>query len=275
MKFLTFTIFTLVALTRGEGIQDKRGVAANQAYAAPQSIAYTKLQQPVQKAVVAAAPQPQYYAQPAPVKYAAAPAAYSVPVQQQFQYEPQQVAYRPQFSLANDVSSFAYSSPVVSYNNLGLLSQVLGKSAAPVQTKVSAAPAPAVYQAPVQKVAYAQPAPVAYAPAPVQAKVALPASQPVQAKLVAAPQLQQYLTQLPQQFAQQTYVAGSQQQAYSAAPQQQAYSAAPQSQAYSAAPQQAYTAAAQSIPQAVYSQAPQYFGSQQVKQVSSGVAYAQ
>jgi hypothetical protein len=85
-------VLAVVALARGEAVQEKRGVVAGQqaytsqqtyAAPAPASIAYTKVQQPVQKAVVA--PQPQFYSQ-----QAAAPAAYAVPtVQQQYQYQPQ------------------------------------------------------------------------------------------------------------------------------------------------------------------------------------------
>jgi hypothetical protein len=271
-------VLAVVALARGEAVQEKRGVVAGQqaytsqqtyAAPAPASIAYTKVQQPVQKAVVA--PQPQFYSQ-----QAAAPAAYAVPtVQQQYQYQPQAqavayaqpglakyaaapadaaklqvAAYRPQFSLANDVSSFTYSSPVVTYNNLGLLSQVVGKIANPGQAKVAAAPAPVAYQAQAQKVAYPQPSPVAYAaPAQLQqAKYALQAQQP-QRLVAAAPQ--QYFSQVPQQ----------------------AYAAAPQA-AYQQAQAQAYTS--QSVPQSLYSQAPQYYNAaQQAKQVNPGVSYAQ
>lgn len=122
--------------------------------------------------------------------------------------------YRQPFSLANDVSSFQYSSPVVSYSNQGLLSQIVGKLASQPQAKaVAAAPAPVAYQ---QKVAYApQPAQIAYAQAP-------------QKVLAAAPQ--QYYQQEAQQ-----YVAAPQAQTYQAA---QTYTAqtAPQS-IYAQAPQ--------------------------------------
>ena len=87
----------MVALTSGQRVQEKRGVVADQqaytAQAPAAAIAYTKVQQPLQKAVVAAGPQPQFYTQ-----QAAAPAAYALPAQQQFQYQPQAqaVAYPQQ-----------------------------------------------------------------------------------------------------------------------------------------------------------------------------------
>ncbi|XP_044254939.1 cuticle protein 16.5-like [Tribolium madens] len=247
MKFLVLTLLAMVAVARGERGQEKRGVAAGQqTYAAPASIAYSKVQQPVAK--VAAAPG-QYY-QPQPQAYAF-PAQQYQPQTVAYQSAPQPaakqvVAYKQPYSLANDVSSFTYSSPVVTYNNLGLLSQVVGKLAGAHQAKAAApAPAPVAYQAPVQKFAYSQPAQLAYAQAPQQKIVA------------AAPQ--QYFAPAP-----------APQQAYVSAP-QQTYVSAPQAQTYQAA--QTYTA--QTAPQSIYSQAPQYYSVPQAKQATPGVGYAQ
>lgn len=76
---LQLVLFTVAALA--EAVQ-KRG--AQQNYASPAAVTYSKLQQPLQKTIASAAPQPQYYSQ-------AAPATYSLP--QQIQYQPQQVSY--------------------------------------------------------------------------------------------------------------------------------------------------------------------------------------
>lgn len=87
------------------------------------------------------------------------------PQEQQVQYQrpryQQQPQYnqQPQYSSAADVSSFSYSSPVVSYSNLGLLRQLAGKSTTPSHgTPVSYTPsqssAKPQYQQPQGKVQY-------------------------------------------------------------------------------------------------------------------------
>jgi len=68
----------------------------------------------------------------------------------------------PHFSLASDVSTFSYSSPVVRYSNLGLLSQFAGKqideqvinyqpSAAPAQAQKTVYYQPSQTQAPTKQ----------------------------------------------------------------------------------------------------------------------------
>ncbi|GJQ77482.1 hypothetical protein Trydic_g20873 [Trypoxylus dichotomus] len=123
-------------------------------YVAPQKIQYSPPQQ--LNYVV----QPTYKFLPQPT--AAAPALPYVPQQQQqqqhSQYTPQNIAYNTQplskiapvpqkvynplqtpistpapYSLAGDVSSFKYTSPIVSYSNLGVIQQPVGKSTAPTQ----------------------------------------------------------------------------------------------------------------------------------------------
>lgn len=70
------------------------------------------------------------YTAPAAVTYqaAVAPSAHSAPSAPQIHYSP-----------ADTVSSFQFSNPHVSYSNLGLLSQVVGKAASP-QVQYSSAP---------------------------------------------------------------------------------------------------------------------------------------
>ncbi|CAG9819850.1 unnamed protein product [Phaedon cochleariae] len=122
--------FSTLAAAKESAAKSKRGVAGGTSLYASPGPAYTKSQQ---------APQAQAYA------YAAQP-------QPQLQPQPQHIRY----SSAADVSSFSYSSPVVEYNNLGLLHQLAGKNA-PSQASQSynVAPSPkAQYTSPAPRVQY-------------------------------------------------------------------------------------------------------------------------
>ncbi|KAK9727412.1 hypothetical protein QE152_g19185 [Popillia japonica] len=124
-------------------------------YVAPQRVQYT----PQQLNYVV---QPTYkYLQQSTAPVSPAPYVHQQ-TQQQPQYTQQNIAYNPQpvskisafpqkvytpaaptpapYSLAGDVSSFKYTSPIVSYSNLGVIQQNLGKSSAPAQQEAQTRP---------------------------------------------------------------------------------------------------------------------------------------
>ncbi|XP_017772077.1 PREDICTED: RNA polymerase II degradation factor 1-like [Nicrophorus vespilloides] len=245
-----------------------------------QQIKYTQSQQAPQAAYQQQQYEQQYeqaYAQPTVTKLAPSKVAYAAQA-------PAQVPY----SLASDVSSFSYNSPLVAYSNLGLIMQSSGKTAqaqAPQQVQYtspklaySKVPQQVAYNAAPQKVTYAAVSPqqVAYAAAP--QRVAYNSPQQVEYSKVAyaaAPQIA--YPQAPQKVAYQEYdkaaYAAAQQVTYEAAPQKVAYEAAPQKYTYEASPQKVtYEAAPQKV---TYEAAPQKVAYSQPTFTPQELAYAQ
>lgn len=192
----------------------------------------------------------------------------------------------PHFSLASDVSTFSYNSPVVRYSNLGLLSQINGnQKEETINYQSAAAPAPAqrtVYYQPSQS--QAQPKTrVQYVPqyeayTQQEQKSAEPSQNYViSPKYVSASQgvpQQRYVYVSAQEAAQ----AQAQSESAQANPQQYVYQAIPQSryqQAYQAQPQYETKAqASPSVPQSIYVRVPSQYQPQQFGQQKHGVVYA-
>ncbi|CAG9857182.1 unnamed protein product [Phyllotreta striolata] len=196
--------------------------------------------------------------QPSP-KFAAASAAQS-PKYTYTQQPKQQVHY----SSAADVSSFSYSSPVVSYNNLGLLQQLAGKGASsqdvPVSYTPSAQPSKQQYQ-PQPKLQYVSAPKVQYTSAPVQYSAPAKPQYKTQPAAVAvnaysASNAAPNYEEIYQQIAQKASYAAPEQQPQAYSPQQKfVYTQADprlvyqlakgqqpgQEEAYSAAPSQQYS----------------------------------
>ncbi|KAG5868826.1 hypothetical protein JTB14_022576 [Gonioctena quinquepunctata] len=152
MKSFCFIILTLAVLAQAEDgkAKEKRGLADSSPYASPSNgPLYTKSvpSSPAQQEYLSQAQQyyqaetqgPQSravaYAQPAVSKYA-------VPALQKIAYAPQPQQHSIPYSSAAEVSSFSYSSPVVQYNNLGLLHQLAGKTASSQDSPVTYNTAP-------------------------------------------------------------------------------------------------------------------------------------
>ncbi|KAK4887176.1 hypothetical protein RN001_003447 [Aquatica leii] len=226
--------------------------------------------------------QPLNYVPQSGVKYTPSPIPAHImygfsPQPQQFEYEPQSVAYAQSaaksagsgsrhaaaslpafnFSPASEVSSFRFSSPLVTYSNQGVLSQVTGKlasssaghsaqesqsapvsknsggtaAAAPQQTVYTSVPQFAYNSVPQQKQEYVQASPeYAYVQAPQQVAYAAPqrvvyATQPSQNAAA-----KESYASVPRQ-----YYAVVSQLAYS--PQQLGHAAAGLQLAYALAPQ--------------------------------------
>ncbi|KAF5271906.1 hypothetical protein FQR65_LT05053 [Abscondita terminalis] len=205
--------------------------------------------------------QPINYVQQSSAKYSpsAVPAHIMfgfAPQPQQFEYEPQSVAYAQpasksaasgarhaaapapayNFSPASEVSSFRFSSPLVTYSNQGVLSQVTGKLA----SSNAGQSGQESQSAPVAKSSGAAPKPVAYSAAP-------------QFAYNAIPQQKQEYVQAPQEYA---YVQAPQQIAFAsaAAPHRLIYASQPSQnvaskESYEPAPRQYYAV----VPQLAYS----------------------
>ncbi|KRT85001.1 hypothetical protein AMK59_1748, partial [Oryctes borbonicus] len=195
-----FAVSTVKPATSAESPVSGSGGGFNAAkyqsppYVAPHKIQYSPPQQ--LNYVV----QPTYKFLPQPT--AAAPGIPYVPqqAQQQPQYTPQNVVYNTQplskiapipqkiytpihasvstpapYSLAGDVSSFKYTSPIVSYSNLGVIQQSVGRSTAPTQQEAPvrahypqpSSQAPVIQQNPVPQPilpTYSQPQQLTYRP---------------------------------------------------------------------------------------------------------------
>lgn len=187
---------------------------------------------------------------------------------------------QPPYSLAGDVSSFKYSSPIVSYSNLGVIQQSVDKGTGPVHQEAPARshysqpPSEASYQIPQNSAqhsvipTYSQPQQLIYRPKLQLPQISYnPALQQTGPVPSSAPPQKFIYSQLPQNFAtvprSQPVYSPSTQKLAASGPQQILYNV-PQQVAYAPAPSHHTAQSAQpvqpahSIPQPIYVVGPQY-----------------